>query len=159
MGTSAPKPPGTVRIDKWLWAVRLFKTRAFAVDACKRGRVRIAGTKAKPSRSVNRGCIIEVEYPTIHRTVKVVGLLNNRVGPKLVPQYVEDLTPEAEREKAIKIRKENRLNRVFDVPGQGRPDKRQLREIRKFEEAQTAFEGVESDDDDEFPEFGFLDNL
>ena len=134
-GTSSESSQ-TVRLDKWLWAVRLFKTRALAVEACKRGQVRINGTKAKPSRNINLGFEIEVRYPTITKTVKVIGLLENRVAAKLVPDFLEDLTPEEEQEKAKRIRSENRLNRVFNVPGQGRPDKRQLREIRRFLEVQ-----------------------
>ncbi len=71
------------------------------------------------------------------RTVKVLATPGNRVGAKLAPDYLEDLTPEEEREKAARIRRENSANRVFHAPGQGRPDKRQLRMIRKFLETQT----------------------
>jgi ribosome-associated heat shock protein Hsp15 len=131
----------STRLDKWLWAVRLYKTRALAVDACKRGQVVINGSKAKPSRQINRNCVIEVRYPTIVKTVRVLQILDNRVGAKLVPEYLEDLTPEEEQEKAQRIRSENRLNRVFNVPGQGRPDKRQLREIRKFLDLQEGESG------------------
>lgn len=80
--------------------------------------------------------IIQVHQPTITRTVKVLALVEKRIGAKIVPDYLEDLTTEEEREKAVRINRENRLNRVFHVPGQGRPDKRQLREIQKFLEAQ-----------------------
>jgi len=109
-----------------------------ATEACKRGQIKIAGTRCKPSRLVNRGCVIEVDLHALRRTVKVVDLLEKRVGAKLVSNFLEDLTPEAELERARRIRQENRLNKVFDEPGQGRPDKHQLREIQKFHEAQDA---------------------
>ena len=129
----AQQPCG--RLDKWLWCVRIFKTRTQAADACRRGQVRIGGARARPSRQVAAGAVIEVQQPAITRSVKVLAAPGNRVGAKYVADYYEDLTPEEEREKASRIRQENRMNRVFNIPGQGRPDKRQLRKIRQFLEA------------------------
>lgn len=126
-----------MRLDKWLWAMRLYKTRGLAVDACRRGQVRIAGSRARPSRQVSPGLLIELHQPAITRTVKVLAAPGSRVGAKCVADYLEDLTPEEEREKAARILQENRINRVFHAPGQGRPDKQQLRKIRTFLEAQT----------------------
>ena len=89
----------SVRIDKWLWAVRLFKTRSQATAACAAGKVRIADQPVKPARATRVGEVITAKVAGITRTVKVVELLENRVGAKLVPNYLEDLTPPSEYEK------------------------------------------------------------
>lgn len=136
MGETETTGSGT-RLDRWLWTVRLFRTRTLAADACRRGQVRIGGSRAKPSRPVAPGMVIEVHQPAMTKTMRILAVPGNRVGAKLVPDCLEDLTPEEEKEKATRIRRENRLNRVFHVPGQGRPDKRQLRRIRKFLDAQA----------------------
>src|SRR5206468_5704964 len=86
----------SVRIDKWLWAVRLFKSRSLATEACNAGHVKIGGNSVKPSRAVRSGEEITALAGRIHRTVKVVALLHQRVGAKLVSQFVEDLTPAEE---------------------------------------------------------------
>ena len=83
-----------VRVDKWLWAVRIFKTRSIATDACKKGRVSIAGASVKPSRLVQRGEVISVRKPPIEYSFRVLDLVGHRVGAKLVPQYMEKVTPE-----------------------------------------------------------------
>lgn len=81
------------RLDKWLWAVRMFRTRALATDACRAGAVEINETPAKPARTVRPGEIIIVRQGLIRRTLKVIGAPRSRVGAKLVPLYCEDLTP------------------------------------------------------------------
>ena len=81
-----------VRIDKWLWATRVFKTRTIATDACKLGRVTIDGMNVKPSRVVKVGEKISVKKPPITFTFEVLALLNNRVGAKLVPNYLKNIT-------------------------------------------------------------------
>ena len=88
-----PKKEGEIRLDKFLWATRIFKTRTIATEACKKGRVSIGGANAKPSRPVQIGEIIEVRKPPITYSFKVLDLAENRMGAKLVPQYLENVTP------------------------------------------------------------------
>ena len=114
----------SVRIDKWLWAVRLFKTRSQATAACAAGKVRIGDQPVKPSRSTRIGEVITAKVGDVTRTVKVVELLEQRVGAKLVPDYLEDLTPPSEYEKRpeppphkdIGFRRQRR--RAFSWPGE-----------------------------------------
>lgn len=113
-----------VRIDKWLWAVRLFKTRSLAAQACVAGQVQVNGQRVKPARSVHPGEQIEALVGEVRRTVRVRELLDRRVGAKVVPQYLEDLTPPAEWERA----RGPRLEPLFHRPkGAGRPTKRDRR--------------------------------
>ena len=84
------------RIDKWLWATRVFKTRSIAADACKKGRVSISGRTLKPSSMIKVGDRIEVRKPPMTLSLEVLQLLNNRVGPKLVHIYQRNLTPQSE---------------------------------------------------------------
>ena len=81
-----------MRIDKWLWATRVFKTRSLATDQCKLGRVTIKGMNVKPSHLIKVGDKISVKKSPITFTFEVVGLLNNRVGAKLVPNYLKNIT-------------------------------------------------------------------
>ena len=115
-----------VRIDKWLWAVRLFKTRNQASEACKSGKVRLNGNIVKPSHEINPGNEISISQQPLTKQVKVVQLLENRVGAPLVPLYMQDLTPDSEYERIKKIKE---LNFEYRDPGAGRPTKRQRREI------------------------------
>ncbi len=85
-----------MRVDKWLWAVRIYKTRGQAAAACRTGRVKIRGVNAKPSRLVRIGEVITTRKGEHVRKVKVTGLLEHRVGAKLVYDYLEDLSPAAE---------------------------------------------------------------
>jgi ribosome-associated heat shock protein Hsp15 len=87
------------RLDKWLWAVRLYKTRSMATDACKRGKVKINNADAKASRIVKVGDILEIKWQFIYKTIKVLQLTENRLGAKLVPEYMEDLTAPEEYQK------------------------------------------------------------
>jgi ribosome-associated heat shock protein Hsp15 len=114
-------PQGEVRIDKWLWCVRLFKSRSLATAACAAGKVRIAGEPAKPARSVKIGDLITAPTGHITRTVKVLALLDQRVGAKLVPNYLEDRTPASE---YLKPREAPSMR----PPGTGRPTKKQRRQ-------------------------------
>jgi len=116
----------SLRIDKWLWAVRLFKTRRQATQACKAGKVKIDGENVKPSREVKEGLIITVQAGVIKKTVKVVKLLYKRVGAKLVNHYMEDLTPEEEYIKLEKIKKQPSYMRP---KGLGRPTKKERRDM------------------------------
>ena len=82
-----------VRIDKWLWAVRIFKTRTAASEACKKGRVLIGGTAVKPSRNIRVGEVIKVRKPPVTYSFKVLGLAEKRMGARLVSEYMENVTP------------------------------------------------------------------
>lgn len=121
-----------VRIDKWLWAVRAFKTRSMASDACRSGKVKINGQAVKPSRDVAvDDVIIVVKNPQFTRTLKVTQILANRVSAKLVPQYTEELTPKEEYDK---LKKYNELNWERRDRGIGRPTKRERRDIDRLKD-------------------------
>ncbi len=113
------------RIDKWLWAVRLYKTRNQAAQACRIGRVKVDGQPVKPSREVTQGMEISLHQGPVKRLVQVKELLHNRVGAKLVEKYMLDLTPEEEwaRAKAVKTAAGQRPR------GSGRPTKKERREM------------------------------
>lgn len=121
----------SVRIDKWLWCVRLYKTRTLSAEACSGGKVTIDDVNVKPSRAVKVGDIIKVHQPPLWRTVKVVDILENRVGAKVVPQYMEDLTPQEEYDKVEFVRMMNMERRD---PGTGRPTKKERREIDRLKD-------------------------
>jgi ribosome-associated heat shock protein Hsp15 len=123
------QPVESVRIDKWLWAVRLYKTRSLATAACNAGKVRIQDHPVKPARDVRVGEIISAGVADIVRTVKVVALLDKRVGAKLVASYLEDLTPAEEYEK----QRERHAHPVaVRPPGAGRPTKKERRSLNNF---------------------------
>ena len=135
---------GEVRIDKWLWAVRVFKTRSLATDACKMNRVSINGQLTKPSRLVKEGDVISVRKPPIEYSFKVLRVLNNRVGAKLVPEYMENVTPKEQYD----ILEQQRLSKFVDrAKGLGRPTKKDRRDMESFIEDMPA--GMELFDWDE----------
>ena len=115
-------------MDKWLWAVRLFKTRSLATQACRAGHVTIGEQPVKPSRAVRLNDVIAVRTGELLRTVKVTGLIDHRIGPKLVTNFLEDLTPAEEYLRAIQKREHGR-----GVPqrpkGSGRPTKKERRQM------------------------------
>lgn len=119
----------SVRLDKWLWAVRLFKTRSLASDACRGGKIKINGENAKPSREINTGEIIEIQLTGIKKTVEVLKPAKNRVSAKLVMDLVKDLTPpeEYERLELMHQMKTEQRDR-----GAGRPTKKDRREINRI---------------------------
>jgi ribosome-associated heat shock protein Hsp15 len=119
------EPVTSVRMDKWLWATRIFKTRSLAAAACDAGHVRIEGHPVKPARPVHLGETITAVTGEIIRTVKVVALLERRVGAKLVPNYLEDLTPASE---YAKPRLPNFQPIALRPKGTGRPTKKDRRE-------------------------------
>lgn len=132
-----------VRIDKWLWATRVFKTRTIATDACKLGRVTIDGMNVKPSRVVKVGEKISVKKPPITFTFEVLALLNNRVGAKLVPNYLKNITTPDQYELLEMARISGFVKRQ---KGLGRPTKKDGREMKEFtEEAYFGF--VDWDDE------------
>lgn len=118
-----------IRIDKYLWAVRLYKTRSLATDACRSGRVKLNGMPVKPSHEINEGEIYELNIEQTHKTIQVKALLANRVGAKLVENYMTDLTPPEEYERIQMARQYSFEKRDR---GAGRPTKRDRREIEDF---------------------------
>ncbi|MEM0895727.1 MAG: S4 domain-containing protein [Verrucomicrobiota bacterium] len=125
-------PPASVRLDKWLWSVRLFKTRNDAATACRLGQVRIDDQDVKAARSVYLGDIIKIDKDKMTRTVEVIALLEKRVGAKLVADYYEDRTPDEERERAKEEREIHRQNRFYLEKGLGRPTKQKRRLMDQF---------------------------
>lgn len=119
------------RVDKWLWAMRVFKTRTIATDACKKGRVMIGGVAVKPSRSIKEGDIIDVKKPPITYTFRVLKVTGNRLGAKLVPEYLENITSPAQYE----LLEMTKISGFVDRrKGLGRPTKRDSRELSRFKE-------------------------
>ena len=115
-----------VRIDKWLWAVRIYKTRNQATIACRSGKVKIHDTTVKPSHEVRPGEVIILNILPFTKTIKVLGLLEKRVSAKLAEEYVQDMTPKEEYQK-VKIMRES--NFEYRERGVGRPTKRARRDI------------------------------
>lgn len=118
-----------VRIDKWLWAVRIFKTRTIASDACKKGRVMIKDVSVKPSRMIKVGEIIQVRKPPITFSFKVLDLSESRMNAKLVPQFMENVTPPEQYE----VLELNKIAGFVDRQrGTGRPTKKERRDLEQF---------------------------
>ena len=138
------------RIDKFLWAIRAFKTRTDATDACKGGKVKIAGVNAKPSKEVKPGDILSVKKGSVTYTYKVLQPLERRVGAKLVPEYALNLTPAAELEK---LRAPVETFFITRDRGAGRPPKKDRREI------EDAWDAIDFNDipDDVAARFGLSD--
>lgn len=117
---------GYARIDKWLWAVRVYKTRGDAAEACRGAAVRLNGALAKPSAKVRVGDTVVARTKALTRTLHILALTENRIGAPLVPEYLEDQTPESEYEKA----REKKANaKVFGHQGSGRPTKKDRRDL------------------------------
>ena len=138
-----------VRIDKWLWATRIFKTRTIATDACKLGRVTMAGMNVKPSRLIKAGDVIAVRKPPITYTFEVLDVLQNRVGAKLVPNYLRNITSRDQLELLEMVKIDGFVNRQ---KGLGRPTKKEGREMKEFTD--DAYFGFDDDfdwDDDNNP--------
>ena len=118
-----------MRIDKWLWAVRQYKTRTLATEACEKGRILINDQTVKPSRLIHEGDEINIKRTGLTRKLKVIKLTINRLNAKLVPEFCTDLTPISEIE-AYKAR----LTKItiYRDPGTGRPTKRDRRTLDDF---------------------------
>lgn len=123
-----------IRIDKFLWSVRLYKTRSIAADECRKGRIIINDIQVKPSRIVLKNEIISVKKPPVIFKFRVTEPVENRVSAKLVEQYIEDLTPEEEKSKLI-----FRQSAItgFRDKGTGRPTKKERRLIDKLKDENT----------------------
>ena len=137
------------RIDKWLWCMRVFKTRTIATEACKKGRVTIKGVVLKPSRPIKIGEIVDVKKPPITYTFKVLGIPNGRLGAKLVPEYLENLTPQSQYD----LLEMSRISGFVDrSKGLGRPTKKEGRDLSRFKEeslADSFFLDWEDEEEDE----------
>jgi ribosome-associated heat shock protein Hsp15 len=119
-----------MRLDQWLWAVRIYKTRTIAAEAIKGGLVKVGGDLAKPAREVKPGDVISARVNQITRTMVVLDSPKSRVGAKLVAQFMEDRTPPEEYQRR---REANLLPPGFRPRGSGRPTKRERREIDSFD--------------------------
>ncbi|MDR2533744.1 MAG: RNA-binding S4 domain-containing protein [Tannerellaceae bacterium] len=146
-------PASEIRIDKWMWAVRIFKTRTIATEACKKGRIAVAGSTAKPSRTIKRGDVIQVRKPPVTYSFKVIELTQNRIGAKLAPLYIENITPPEQLEALEMNRISGFVNRA---KGLGRPTKKDRRNLEEFTDLDPDFDfdfdfnsdsGAEPDDD------------
>ena len=137
------------RIDKWLWAMRVFKTSTIATEACKKGRVMMGGNPVKPSRTIKEGDVIDVRKPPVTYTFRVKAVTGNRLGAKLVPDYLENITPQSQYD----LLEMTKISGFVDRrKGLGRPTKREGRKLSQFREesyADTYFLDWEDDDDDD----------
>lgn len=118
-----------VRVDKYLWAMRIYKTRSIATDACKCGRVKMNGVEVKPSRMFHVGDIFTVRKGPITYTYRILQLWGNRLGAKMVPEYLQDITPKEQLELVELARYAAQSGRDR---GTGRPTKKDRRDIEQF---------------------------
>jgi len=114
------------RIDKWLWSVRIFKTRSQATDACKKSKIKINDVDVKPSKDIQIGDTVTIKIKNMIKTVKVIGVINKRVSAPIAATMFQDLTPEEEYNKLKKLQS---LNSEWRDRGAGRPTKKQRRDI------------------------------
>ena len=134
------------RIDKWLWAARIFKTRTIAAEACKKGRISINGAQVKPSRMVKEGEVIQVRKPPVTYSFKVLQTIEKRVGAKLLPEVMENVTTPDQYE----LLEMNRISGFIDrARGTGRPTKKDRRSLEKFTEPEDTDEWDFDFDDSE----------
>ncbi len=135
------------RVDKWLWAVRIFKTRTIAATACKKGQVTVKGIALKPSRLVKVGDVVDVRKPPVTYSFKVLQAIERRVGAKLLPDILENVTSPEQFELLEMSRISGFVNRA---KGTGRPTKKERRDLDDFAEASPEFfAGIDLDFDDE----------
>jgi ribosome-associated heat shock protein Hsp15 len=121
----------TIRIDKFLWSVRIYKTRSIASDECRKGRIFVNDIQVKPSRNVLKNEIITVKKPPVIYTYRVIDPIENRISSKLVKEFVEDLTPEEEKDK-LSISKS--MGNIYRNRGTGRPTKKERRQIDRIKD-------------------------
>jgi ribosome-associated heat shock protein Hsp15 len=120
-----------IRIDKFLWSVRIYKTRSIASDECRKGKIIINDIQVKPSRTVLKNEIITVKKPPVIYSYRVIEPIGNRVSAKLVEQFVEDLTPDEEKAK-LNIR--DSIGIIHRDKGTGRPTKKERRQIDRIKD-------------------------
>ena len=119
----------SIRIDKYLWSVRIYKTRSIASEECRKGRISIGGVQVKPSRTIIRNEIITVRKPPVNYKYRVIEPIENRIAAKLVSQFIEDITPEEEKQK-LDYRQVS--GTFFRDKGAGRPTKKERRVLDRF---------------------------
>ncbi|MBO5624959.1 MAG: RNA-binding S4 domain-containing protein [Prevotella sp.] len=137
----------TARIDKWLWASRIFKTRSIAADACKNGRVVVNNANVKPSRPLKVGEVVHVRKPPITYSFRVLKCIEQRVGAKLVPEIYENVTDP----KQYELLEMSRISGFIDRQrGTGRPTKKDRRAMDAFTDPALFGFGIDEDDEDEF---------
>jgi len=141
-----------VRIDKWLWAARIFKTRTIAAEACKKGRISIAGSHLKASRTVKPGDIIEVRKSPITWSFKILQAIDHRVGAKLVSDVFENVTPPEQ----LEILELSKVGGFVDrAKGTGRPTKKDRRVLEVYTDVIPLRDDIRIDDDGFDFEFDF----
>ncbi len=142
-----PKTGQTARVDKWLWAARVYKTRSQAADACKNGRVTIGGVNVKPSHTIKVGETISVKKPPVTYSFRVLACLEQRVGARLLPQVYENVTDP----KQYELLEMSRISGFVDrARGTGRPTKKERRALDAFiDPAMFGFDEDDEDDDDD----------
>jgi ribosome-associated heat shock protein Hsp15 len=118
-----------IRMDKWLWSVRIFKTRSLATDACDKGNVLVEGIPVKPSRHVKPGDVIKVRKPPIYRSYRAISFPASRVGAAEVGKYMTEITP-AEELKILEMQKDRQW--ITRDRGTGRPTKKERRDLEDF---------------------------
>ena len=132
------------RIDKWLWAARIFKTRSIAADACKNGRVTFNGMNMKPSRTIKEGDVVSVKKPPVTYSFKVLKAIEQRVGAKLLPEIYENVTDP----KQYELLQMSRISGFIDrAHGTGRPTKKERRALDAF--VDRVMFGFDDDEEDE----------
>lgn len=133
------------RIDKWLWAARIYKTRTIAADACKKGRITINGAQAKPSRMIKPGDVVNVKKSPITYSFKVLQAIEKRVGAKLVPEIMENVTSPEQYE----LLEMSKISGFIDrAKGTGRPTKKDRRSLDDFFTPEFIYD-FDFDDDEE----------
>lgn len=147
---------GETRIDKYLWAIRVFKTRTDATDACKGGKIRINGADAKPSKTVKPGDVITARKGAVTYTYKVLVPIDKRQGARLVPQFAENMTPQKE---LAKLKAPVETFFLKRDRGAGRPTKKDRRQMESLWDS-LSFDDVPADVSDMFAsEFGFDEDM
>ncbi|MBR5653326.1 MAG: RNA-binding S4 domain-containing protein [Prevotella sp.] len=132
------------RIDKWLWAARIFKTRSLAADACKNGRVMMGGMNVKPSRPIKEGDVIDVRKPPVTYSFRVLKCIEMRVGAKVLPEIYENVTDP----KQYELLEMSRISGFVDrARGTGRPTKKDRRQMEAF--IDPVLFGFDDDEEDE----------
>ncbi len=121
--------PETVRMDKWLWSVRIFKTRSLATEACNKGHILVDGLPVKPSRSVKPGDVVKVRRSPIYRSYKVIAYPGSRVGAKELEKYMLEVTPP---EELAILEMQKDMQWISRDRGSGRPTKKERRDLDEF---------------------------
>lgn len=136
-----------VRIDKWLWAVRIFKTRTIATEACRKGRVTVVSdtNPVKPARMIHPGDVVHVRKSPVTYSFRVLAVTQNRLGAKLVPDYAENITPQSQYDLLEVVKISGFVDRR---KGLGRPTKREGRDLARFTDTYASADGWDFDFDD-----------